>query len=124
MTTNDDHGGWQPVPQGGEYDAEATAFVQLPEGMDPSGAPLAAPGHGYVPPMILPLTPAAGTDPAGTGQWSVPQMPQAPGQGQQGARLISPIRRTSPTSPTILTSPTTHTSLTTPSSSISPTRSL
>ncbi|MFE2379360.1 2Fe-2S iron-sulfur cluster-binding protein [Streptomyces sp. NPDC059398] len=73
MTTNDDRGGWQPVPQGGEYDAEATAFVQLPEGMDPSGAPLAAPGHGYVPPMILPLTPAAGTDPAATGQWTVPQ---------------------------------------------------
>ncbi|WP_406142519.1 2Fe-2S iron-sulfur cluster-binding protein [Streptomyces sp. NBC_01089] len=51
--------------------------------MDPSGAPLAAPGHGYVPPMILPLTPAAGTDPAGTGQWTVPQMPQAPDPAQQ-----------------------------------------
>lgn len=80
MTTNDDRGGWQPVPQGGEYDAEATAFVQLPEGMDLSSAPLAAPGHGYVPPMILPLTPAAGTDPAAMGQWTVPQPPE---QAQQ-----------------------------------------
>ncbi|WP_329117961.1 2Fe-2S iron-sulfur cluster-binding protein [Streptomyces sp. NBC_01465] len=88
MTTNDENheqqGGWQPVPQGGEYDSEATAFVQLPaypEDMDwagPAGSPLAAPGHGYVPPMILPLTPAAGTDPAATGSWSMPVTPQAP----------------------------------------------
>ncbi|MFD5099874.1 2Fe-2S iron-sulfur cluster-binding protein [Streptomyces albidochromogenes] len=66
-------GGWQPTPQGGEYDAEATAFVHLPEGMTDFGAygdPLAAPGHDYVPPRI----PAA-TDPAATGAWSA-----APGE--------------------------------------------
>lgn len=64
-------GGWQPTPQG-DYDGDATAFVQLsPE--DLADIPLAAPGHGYVPPMILPLTPAAGLDPAATGTWAVPQ---------------------------------------------------
>ncbi|MFI9039755.1 2Fe-2S iron-sulfur cluster-binding protein [Streptomyces sp. NPDC053726] len=64
------HGGWQPTPQGGEYDAEATAFVHLPP-EDLANIPLAAPGQGYVPPMILPLTPAAGLDPAATGSWVV-----------------------------------------------------
>ncbi|MHC5701702.1 (2Fe-2S)-binding protein [Streptomyces tirandamycinicus] len=44
-------GGWQPIPQGAEYDAEATAFVHLPSD-DMREAPLAAPGHGYVPPQI------------------------------------------------------------------------
>ncbi|WP_326697763.1 2Fe-2S iron-sulfur cluster-binding protein [Streptomyces sp. NBC_01754] len=69
----DPYAGWQPTPQSGEYDAEATAFVHL----DPDdlaglgGDPLAAPGHGYVPPMILPLTPAAGLDPSATGSWVV-----------------------------------------------------
>lgn len=66
----DQHGGWQPTAQGGEYDAEATAFVQLPP-EDLANIPLAAPGQGYVPPMILPLTPAAGLDPAATGSWVV-----------------------------------------------------
>lgn len=73
--TNEDHadrrGGWEPTPQGGEYDAEATAFVHLPP-EDLANVPLAAPGHGYVPPMILPLTPMAGLDPAATGSWAVP----------------------------------------------------
>ncbi|MFD3652745.1 2Fe-2S iron-sulfur cluster-binding protein [Streptomyces sp. NPDC058620] len=72
------YGGWQPTPQSGEYDAEATAFVHLPP-EDLANAPLAAPGHGYVPPMILPLTPAAGLDPASTGSWVV-QTPQAQDQ--------------------------------------------
>ncbi|MFE4954892.1 2Fe-2S iron-sulfur cluster-binding protein [Streptomyces sp. NPDC056653] len=67
---DEQHGGWQPTPQGGEYDSEATAFVHLPP-EDLANAPLAAPGHGYVPPMILPLTPAAGLDPAATGSWVV-----------------------------------------------------
>ncbi|MET7369812.1 2Fe-2S iron-sulfur cluster-binding protein [Streptomyces sp. NPDC005566] len=69
----DPYGGWQPTPQSGEYDAEATAFVQLPpEDLANLGNdPLAAPGHSYVPPMILPLTPAAGLDPAATGSWVV-----------------------------------------------------
>ncbi|MEV0252713.1 2Fe-2S iron-sulfur cluster-binding protein [Streptomyces sp. NPDC050732] len=63
-------GGWQPHPQG-EYDSDATAFVQLPEGM--LDAPLAAPGHGYVPPQIT-VTPttADATDPAATGAWVMP----------------------------------------------------
>ncbi|MFD7444146.1 2Fe-2S iron-sulfur cluster-binding protein [Streptomyces sp. NPDC059909] len=72
-------GGWQPTPQG-EYDSDATAFVQLPpEGL--LDAPLAAPGHGYVPPQITPLTPAPGTDPAATGAWMVP--PQGEPAAQQ-----------------------------------------
>ncbi|NDZ91605.1 hypothetical protein G3I23_39790, partial [Streptomyces sp. SID10115] len=63
-------GGWQPHPQG-EYDSDATAFVQLPEGM--LDAPLAAPGHGYVPPQItVNPTVADATDPAATGAWVMP----------------------------------------------------
>ncbi|MEU6823716.1 (2Fe-2S)-binding protein [Streptomyces atriruber] len=65
-----DGGGWQPHPQG-EYDSDATAFVQLPEGM--LDAPLAAPGHGYVPPQItVNPTTADATDPAATGAWVMP----------------------------------------------------
>ncbi|MEU5163556.1 2Fe-2S iron-sulfur cluster-binding protein [Streptomyces sp. NPDC020875] len=52
------HGGWQPMPQGA-FDHEATAFVQLPSEDQLRAAPLEAPGHGFVPPMILPLTPVA-----------------------------------------------------------------
>ncbi|MFF3393181.1 2Fe-2S iron-sulfur cluster-binding protein [Streptomyces sp. NPDC002669] len=62
------YGGWQPTPQGGEYDDGATAFVHLPP-EDLANVPLAAPGQGFVPPMILPLTPAAGFDPASTDNW-------------------------------------------------------
>ncbi|MFE9854766.1 2Fe-2S iron-sulfur cluster-binding protein [Streptomyces sp. NPDC005780] len=84
--SNEDHadrrGGWEPTPQGGEYDAEATAFVHLPP-EDLANVPLAAPGQGYVPPMILPLTPAAGLDPAATGGWVV-QTPNQQDQNQQG----------------------------------------
>ncbi|MET7537423.1 2Fe-2S iron-sulfur cluster-binding protein [Streptomyces sp. NPDC005507] len=76
MTDEHNHGGhqgggWEPLPQG-DYDADATAFVQLPEGGLPD-VPLAAPGHGYVPPQITiaPGGPAA-TDPAGTGLWVLP----------------------------------------------------
>ncbi|WP_399090297.1 2Fe-2S iron-sulfur cluster-binding protein [Streptomyces sp. BBFR2] len=76
--------GWQPLPQGGEYEQEATAFVQLPEGFttaalgggdyyQPGADPLAAPGHGYVPPATFtPPIPGAGTDPSATGQWTMP----------------------------------------------------
>ncbi|CAL9535880.1 2Fe-2S iron-sulfur cluster-binding protein [Streptomyces sp. enrichment culture] len=86
--TDDQHGGgtppggsrWDPLPQG-DYDDGATAFVNLPEGgidalLDSMESPLAAPGHGYVPPQIT-VTPAttAGTDPAATGTWSVPGAP-------------------------------------------------
>ncbi|MGW2561683.1 2Fe-2S iron-sulfur cluster-binding protein [Streptomyces sp. NPDC001514] len=73
-------GGWQPIPQG-EYDSDATAFVQLPpEGL--LDTPLAAPGHGYVPPQITPLTPAPGTDPAATGTWMVPPQAEPAAQHQ------------------------------------------
>ncbi|WP_338677016.1 2Fe-2S iron-sulfur cluster-binding protein [Streptomyces sp. SCSIO 30461] len=84
-------GRWQPIPQG-EYDSDMTAFVQLP----PDGAldaPLAAPGHGFVPPpMITPLTPAEGAapswpepeagDPQATAQWTFPDAvhPQSGGE--------------------------------------------
>ncbi|MFE2044883.1 2Fe-2S iron-sulfur cluster-binding protein [Streptomyces sp. NPDC059477] len=68
-------GRWDPLPQG-EYDDGATAFVKLPEGgidalMAASDSPLAAPGHGYVPPPIA-VTPAppAATDPSATGTWT------------------------------------------------------
>lgn len=66
--------GWEPVPQG-EYDSDATAFVQLPPEGFPDAAPLAAPGHGYVPPQITvsPATGAAATDPAATGVWTLPE---------------------------------------------------
>ncbi|MFJ7625882.1 2Fe-2S iron-sulfur cluster-binding protein [Streptomyces sp. NPDC097595] len=72
------HGGWQPTPQG-DYDGDATAFVQLPP-EDLADIPLAAPGHGYTPPMILPLTPAADRDPAAAGNWTVQAPEQQPGQ--------------------------------------------
>ncbi|KOY59621.1 2Fe-2S iron-sulfur cluster-binding protein [Streptomyces sp. XY332] len=73
--------GWEPVPQGGEYDSDATAFVKLPQDMLDAlgtGEPLAAPGHGYVPPpMIVPLG-SASADPAATGTWTIPvQWPDA-----------------------------------------------
>ncbi|MFD9411056.1 2Fe-2S iron-sulfur cluster-binding protein [Streptomyces sp. NPDC059989] len=77
--------GWEPVPQGGEYDSDATAFVKLPQDMLDAlgtGEPLAAPGHGYVPPpMIVPLG-SASTDPAATGTWTLPvQWPEAGASG-------------------------------------------
>ncbi|MDQ8705762.1 2Fe-2S iron-sulfur cluster-binding protein [Streptomyces sp. LHD-70] len=77
-------GGWQPTPQG-EYDADATAFVQIPEGFgladfEESGTttPLAAPG-GYVPPQIS-VTGGAATDPAATSAFVVPTMGAGPAQ--------------------------------------------
>ncbi|MDI5909890.1 hypothetical protein QDK90_33880, partial [Streptomyces sp. 12257] len=68
-------GRWDPLPQG-DYDDGATAFVKLPEGgidalLASADSPLAAPGHGYVPPQIT-ATPGDGTDPAATGNWAVP----------------------------------------------------
>ncbi|AUH42781.1 2Fe-2S iron-sulfur cluster-binding protein [Streptomyces sp. CMB-StM0423] len=65
-------GGWQPMPQGADGDPDATAFVQLPPEVFPeadAGVPLAAPGHGYVPPPIA--VPA--TDPGQTGQFQIPE---------------------------------------------------
>ncbi|MFA3872153.1 2Fe-2S iron-sulfur cluster-binding protein [Streptomyces sp. MMCC 100] len=81
-------GRWDPLPQG-DYDDGATAFVKLPEGgvdalLASSDSPLAAPGHGYVPPQIT-VTSAttAGTDPAATGSWAMPSAPSAPVDGTQ-----------------------------------------
>jgi aerobic-type carbon monoxide dehydrogenase small subunit (CoxS/CutS family) len=72
-------GRWDPLPQG-DYDDGATAFVKLPEGgvdaLLASDSPLAAPGHGYVPPRIA-ATP--GTDPHG-GAWAAPA---GPAEGSQ-----------------------------------------
>ncbi|WP_406247800.1 2Fe-2S iron-sulfur cluster-binding protein [Streptomyces anulatus] len=81
------YGGWEPTPQGDGFDADATAFVHLPP-EDLANIPLAAPGHGYVPPMILPLTPAAGLDPAATGSWVLQtqtQQAQAEQRAQEAA---------------------------------------
>ncbi|MEU5215719.1 2Fe-2S iron-sulfur cluster-binding protein [Streptomyces sp. NPDC020807] len=67
-------GAWEPIPQSEGYDEGATAFVQLPPDFMLDGVPLEAPGHGYTPPMIVPLQPltqAAATDPAATGTWNV-----------------------------------------------------
>ncbi|KOU96751.1 2Fe-2S iron-sulfur cluster-binding protein [Streptomyces sp. XY533] len=87
--------GWEPVPQGGEYDSDATAFVKLPQDMLDAlgtGEPLAAPGHGYVPPpMIVPLG-SASTDPAATGTWTIPvQWPEAGAAGASGASGASGV---------------------------------
>ncbi|MEV5435828.1 2Fe-2S iron-sulfur cluster-binding protein [Streptomyces sp. NPDC052682] len=72
-------GRWDPLPQG-DYDDGATAFVKLPEGgvdalLAGGDSPLAAPGHGYVPPQITVTPGTAGTDPAATGTWPVPGAP-------------------------------------------------
>ncbi|MCF1595800.1 2Fe-2S iron-sulfur cluster-binding protein [Streptomyces muensis] len=78
-------GRWDPLPQG-DYDDGATAFVKLPEGgidalLASSDTPLAARGHGYVPPQITaaPGTPG-GADPAAPGGWPAAG---APGDGSQ-----------------------------------------
>ncbi|MGV9246628.1 2Fe-2S iron-sulfur cluster-binding protein [Streptomyces sp. NPDC003710] len=68
------HGSWERLPQG-DYDDGATAFVQLPEGgidaLLASDSPLAAPGHGYVPPTFGPAA-DEGHDPAARGAWAAP----------------------------------------------------
>ncbi|WP_435184186.1 2Fe-2S iron-sulfur cluster-binding protein [Streptomyces sp. AA1529] len=94
-----EHG--QHVPRswgGGEYDADATAFVQLPSGGFgelTEAAPLAAPGTGqggYTPPPIDPsqhpadgTAPDPGADPAAGQHWVLPfapgSEPGAPGPG-------------------------------------------
>ncbi|WP_030810940.1 2Fe-2S iron-sulfur cluster-binding protein [Streptomyces sp. NRRL F-2799] len=67
--TSQGGGRWNPLPQG-EYDDGATAFVQLPEGgidaLLAGDSPLAAPGHGYVPPRIT-------TPPEDENAWGAPQ---------------------------------------------------
>ncbi|SCF60411.1 hypothetical protein GA0115256_104824, partial [Streptomyces sp. DconLS] len=78
-------GRWNPLPQG-DYDDGATAFVKLPEGgidaLLSGNSPLAAPGHGYVPPRI-PGAPAEGGWPApegGAARWPDPNGGQGGGQ--------------------------------------------
>ncbi|AWZ05120.1 MULTISPECIES: (2Fe-2S)-binding protein [unclassified Streptomyces] len=100
MSENENTGpawGWEPVPHGGEYDSDATAFVKLPQDMLDAlgtGEPLAAPGHGYVPPpMIVPLG-TASTDPSATGTWTMPvQWPEAgapaPADAGAGAAAVA-----------------------------------
>ncbi|MEU2222626.1 2Fe-2S iron-sulfur cluster-binding protein [Streptomyces sp. NPDC018347] len=76
-------GRWNPLPQG-DYDDGATAFVELPEGgidaLLSGDSPLAAPGHGYVPPPITATHPdgAQGGWPApeGGAQWPDPNAAQ------------------------------------------------
>ncbi|MFD6420092.1 hypothetical protein ACFWEG_27730, partial [Streptomyces sp. NPDC060194] len=86
--------GWQPVARTGD-DADATAFVTLPEGLalgyglpggtggygtgtyggqQPAGTePLEAPGHGFVPPQIpAPYAPPPAGGPGATGMWTIP----------------------------------------------------
>ncbi|MEU6481433.1 2Fe-2S iron-sulfur cluster-binding protein [Streptomyces sp. NPDC047017] len=87
-------GRWDPLPQG-DYDDGATAFVKLPEGgidaLLAADSPLAAPGHGYVPPQItVTSAPAEATDPAATGSWAVPVAPA------EGARWPAPGPGTAP----------------------------
>ncbi|WP_128378609.1 (2Fe-2S)-binding protein [Streptomyces cavernae] len=68
-------GAWEPT---GEYDSDATAFVQLPEGgVDEL---LAAPGHGYTPPRIEqplpnPESPSWPAPPANAPGWPEPEQP-------------------------------------------------
>lgn len=76
-------GRWDPLPQG-DYDDGATAFVKLPEGgidalLASADSPLAARGHGYVPPQIT-AAPGAGTDPAAPGGWPVAGAPDGNAQ--------------------------------------------
>ncbi|MEU3983643.1 2Fe-2S iron-sulfur cluster-binding protein [Streptomyces sp. NPDC026672] len=66
-------GRWDPHPQG-DYDDGATAFVKLPEGgidaLLAADSPLAAPGHGYVPPRIA--ASPGGPEQAGQDGWGMP----------------------------------------------------
>ncbi|POX48833.1 (2Fe-2S)-binding protein [Streptomyces sp. Ru72] len=80
------NGSWERLPQG-DYDDGATAFVQLPEGgidaLLASDSPLAAPGHGYVPPTFTPQE-GTGAEEHG-GNWGAPaQGSHWPGATQDG----------------------------------------
>ncbi|MEU8568010.1 2Fe-2S iron-sulfur cluster-binding protein [Streptomyces pathocidini] len=119
-------GRWEPLPQG-DYDDGATGFVRLPEGFldaaftrpggqgggpgvpgAASGDPLAAPGHGYVPPPIVPsgpgeaappVPPAAGTGPGAPGQWTMPFADSGAtggGWGTAGTGAVDPGQWTVP----------------------------
>ncbi|MGY1500423.1 2Fe-2S iron-sulfur cluster-binding protein [Streptomyces sp. QTS52] len=77
-------GRWDPLPQG-DYDDGATAFVKLPEGgidalLASVDSPLAAPGHGYVPPQIAAAPGAEDGSPGAPDAWGMPPAP--PGGAQ------------------------------------------
>ncbi|MFH8728136.1 2Fe-2S iron-sulfur cluster-binding protein [Streptomyces termitum] len=72
-------GGWEPIPQSEGYDEGATAFVHLPPEFMLDGVPLEAPGHGYTPPMIVPLQPLERTAQDGAD----PAWPPAPAEGAE-----------------------------------------
>ncbi|GAA3813861.1 2Fe-2S iron-sulfur cluster-binding protein [Streptomyces chiangmaiensis] len=84
-------GSWERLPQG-DYDDSATAFVQLPEGgieaLLASDSPLAAPGHGYVPPSFT-AAPDTAAQPSSDGAWGAPaegaQWPEPDAAGRQGS---------------------------------------
>nr|WP_203731683.1 2Fe-2S iron-sulfur cluster-binding protein [Streptomyces sp. SID12501] len=72
------------MPQG-DYDDGATAFVKLPEGgidafLASVDSPLAAPGHGYVPPQIAVAPGAEDGSPGAPDAWGMPPAP--PGGAQ------------------------------------------
>ncbi|GHF37275.1 hypothetical protein GCM10010218_18550 [Streptomyces mashuensis] len=84
-------GGWQPIPRGGELDADGTTFVQLPPellahggGTPASGAwgPLAAPGTGYAPPAAEP--------------WQHQQQQQQHVQPEQSVPVPQPVQEPVP----------------------------
>ncbi|WP_443729337.1 (2Fe-2S)-binding protein [Streptantibioticus rubrisoli] len=91
-------GVWQPLTPGGEYDADATMHVSFADrfhdlAATPSGTdPLAAPGHGYVPPRD-----AAGwdtpTDHGGSGEWPTTSLPDP---GPDAADAAAPQQWTVP----------------------------
>ncbi|MGW8846344.1 hypothetical protein ACWGNE_01055, partial [Streptomyces xiamenensis] len=58
--------GWAAGENGGDYDADATAFVQLPPQPVPGADPLSVSGGG-----------SPVTDPGATGAWSLPFAQQA-----------------------------------------------
>ncbi|MGW7008185.1 2Fe-2S iron-sulfur cluster-binding protein [Streptomyces sp. NPDC054933] len=83
-------GVWQPLTPSGEYDADATMHVSFAAQFQdlaavPSGTdPLAAPGHGYVPPQDVAA--AGWGEPAGPGGWPTPAAPEAaPGAADPAA---------------------------------------
>ncbi|MEU8521479.1 2Fe-2S iron-sulfur cluster-binding protein [Streptomyces sp. NBC_01216] len=83
------------MPQSEGYDGDATAFVQLPPDFMLDGVPLEAPGHGYVPPMITPLTPLhpapsapSEQDPRATGQWNFTEAVGAGAPGETDSRPL------------------------------------
>ncbi|MEU5430657.1 2Fe-2S iron-sulfur cluster-binding protein [Streptomyces olivoreticuli] len=78
--------GWQPIPRGAEYDAEGTAFLQLPpELLAHPGAALS--GTGAWDPLAA--TGAGGYTPPTGETWQQPHAP-APAQGQWSGQWGAP----------------------------------